>query len=51
LHAVEQLLASPQNALELGAKGRQFLEQRYSRTQVCAQYAEFFQQTLQGHKP
>jgi len=51
LRAVEQLLASQQNALELGAKGRQFLEQRYSRTQVCSQYAEFFQQTLQGHKP
>ena len=51
LQAVQQLLAKPQNAADLGAKGRQFLEQRYSRTQVCAQYAEFFQQTLQGHKP
>ena len=35
----------------MAARDRQFLEQRYSRTQVCAQYAEFFQQTLQGHKP
>jgi colanic acid biosynthesis glycosyl transferase WcaI len=51
LNAVVQLLASPQDAVELGARGRRFLEQRYSRTQVCAQYAEFFQQTLQGHKP
>jgi colanic acid biosynthesis glycosyl transferase WcaI len=51
LNAVLQLLASPQDAVELGARGRQFLEQRYSRTQVCLQYAEFFQQTLQGHKP
>lgn len=50
-NAVVQLLESPQNAVELGARGRRFLEQRYSRTQVCAQYAEFFQQTLQGHKP
>lgn len=50
LQAVQQLLAKPQNAADLGAKGRQFLEQRYSRTQVCAQYAEFFQQTLQGQK-
>lgn len=51
LNAVDQLLASPQNVLELGERGRRFLEERYSRTQVCAQYAEFFQQTLQGHKP
>ena len=51
LQAVQQLLFNPQNAADLGAKGRQFLEQRYSRTQVCAQYAEFFQHTLHGSRP
>lgn len=48
LQAVEQLLSNPQGMFIAGANGRQHLEQHYSRTQVCAQYADFFQQTIQG---
>jgi len=50
LQAVEQLLFKQQSTRHLGENGRQFLEQRYSRMQVCAQYARFFQQTIDGAK-
>lgn len=48
LQAVEQLLADQQNLKSTGKNGRQHLEQHYSRTQVCAQYAEFFDSCIQG---
>lgn len=51
LKAAEQLLFERQSTSHLGEKGRQFLERRYSRTQVCAQYAGFFQQTIDGARP
>lgn len=48
LNAVNELVAEPQHGIALGQRGRQFLEQNYSRNQVCSQYASFFECVVQG---
>lgn len=48
LNAVNELVDNPQNALNMGQGGRRFLEQNYSRSHVCAQYAAFFDRVVQG---
>jgi colanic acid biosynthesis glycosyl transferase WcaI len=48
LQSVQQLIADQHSLDVAGRNGRQFLEHHYSRTQVCAQYADFFQRIVQG---
>lgn len=48
LQVVENMLTDQQGLGSAGQSGRNFLEQRYSRTQVCLQYAEFFERIING---
>jgi len=48
LKAVEDLIESPPVLSRAGELGRLYLEQHYSRSQVCSQYASFFEQIIQG---
>lgn len=47
LACVLAMLANPDAASEAGLKGRHHLENHFSREQVCASYARFFQQVVQ----
>ena len=47
LHAVEQWVNDTERLNNAGEQGRLFLEQNYSRSKVCSQYADFFEQIVQ----
>jgi len=50
LHAVEQWVDDTERLNNAGDKGRLFLEQHYSRSKVCSQYADFFEQIVEERR-
>ena len=48
LNAVEEWVANPEALQHAGEQGRFYLEQHYSRSEVCSRYAGFFERIVQG---